>query len=75
MKIEVVTRYSVDDPLMNGDYCSVEIRNDGKLLASYGDSYHDSGKEKAKGFIDAWLLFCPDEPKHIDFKSVADYQD
>lgn len=36
----------------SGDYLEVRIFVEGRLAATYGDAYHDKGREKAVGFIE-----------------------
>lgn len=54
MKIEIRIHYQKEDKEFLGDYSSVEVfENDGdyKLIASFGDAYHDHGEEKAEFFV------------------------
>ncbi len=47
-----VTHYPEDDPKGNGDYYDIELLDaEGKVIATFGDYYHDKGQEKAEGFI------------------------
>lgn len=47
-----VMHYAEDDPKCWGDYYSVTLKDGlGEIIAHFGDSYHDRGREKAEGFI------------------------
>ncbi len=59
--VKVITHYYKDDVNYTGDYDSVEIQINNTPVVLFGDSYHDKGKEKAQGFIEACLYFMPDE--------------
>lgn len=51
MKLIVVTHYAFGG--IGGDYESVSIESEqGEVLKSYGDYYHDKGDEKVQGFLD-----------------------
>ena len=53
MKLEIVTHFSIEDTDCGGDYYSIDVvAPDGKAIASYGDYYHDKGREKVEGFLD-----------------------
>lgn len=69
-KIEVVTHYFEDDPNFYGDYAFITIEEDGKVVKTFGDYYHDKGKEKAEGFI-AGLEYSGVE-FDITYKKIAD---
>lgn len=58
MQIEIITHYSKDDPQCNGDYRSVDVKIDGKMIESYGDSYHEKGDIRAESFVEGvkWAL-------------------
>lgn len=51
--IRIITVYSrrADDGGPSGDYRSVEVWFDFQLVATYGDEYHDKGKDKASAFV------------------------
>lgn len=53
LNIEIITHYAEDDEEFNSDYYSIDLMINGKLAATYGDYYHDKGKEKVEGFFDA----------------------
>ena len=55
MIITVATYYAKDDP--HGDYLGIRIYKDREMLVQYGDFYHDSGREKAEGFIECYRRF------------------
>jgi hypothetical protein len=74
IEFKEVVHYSKTDVYFGGDYREIEIFMNGDLVASYGDHYHDKGREKADGFYDAisivletgtWTWFC---------EAVADYE-
>lgn len=52
--ITKIIHYWEEDKEFQGDYASIELIRDDthKIIATYGDSYHDNGREKAEGFID-----------------------
>lgn len=51
-KIKIITHYAEDDPSCENDYYQIEIFVNDKLVKTYGDQYHDKGREKAQGFMD-----------------------
>lgn len=68
----VTMHYATNDPEFTSDYCAIDIKIDGITLAEYGDSYHDRGRDKAEGFVDALKIFHPDwQIQHV---KVADYE-
>lgn len=72
-KIKVITHFFDDDPDCTGDYSSVTIELNGKIVASYGDYYHSKGRERADGFVDAIKLIYPSAT--IVYENVADDDD
>ena len=52
MKIFIIySEYPSEDDI-GGDEWGIQVELDGKIVAEYGDYYHDKGSEKAIGFID-----------------------
>jgi hypothetical protein len=52
IKLTQVIHFDEDDKTFGGDYFSVELKDEnGKVIAAYGDCYHDKGAEKVEGFI------------------------
>ena len=73
--VRVHTRYPTDDPECMTDYCEVQIflNEDDTPTRVYGDDYHDSGREKAAGFLDALRdVFGSD--LEVESTKVADYE-
>lgn len=70
MNVKVITHYKEEDVYFKDDYCDIEILIDGKPVIYFGDHYHDKGREKSKGFIEACLYFFPDV--EIEKENVAD---
>lgn len=50
-KIEIVTIYPDHDPECVGDYESVEVEFDGKVVIRFGDYYHEKGDVRADAFV------------------------
>ncbi len=69
-KVKVITHYDKKDTTFSGDYCSIDIEINGIPVVSFGDHYHDHGREKCQGFIEACLYFIPDI--EIERINVAD---
>lgn len=68
----IVTHYSKDDLECEYDYIDIAILEDGILIQEYGDSYHDKGKEKTEGFIDAIIHVYGKKNILVHKKNVAD---
>jgi len=68
----VITHFFADDTSCGGDYVWIEIVEGDKQLARYGDSYHDSGEEKAEGYLDACKDIYGADNINVIYKSVAD---
>ena len=43
-----------DEDDFGTDEWAIHLELNGKVIAEYGDYYHDKGSEKAKGFIDGY---------------------
>lgn len=71
MKLTQVTHYSEDDTKFWGDYYSVELLKDDKVIASYGDHYHEKGEERLQGFI-AGIEWATGEKVELTHKKIAD---
>lgn len=56
MKVEIVTHYAEEDTDFSGDYYSVDVKINGKVVRHYSDHYHDKGAEKADSFVDGYLF-------------------
>ena len=72
MTLTIITHYAENDPEFTSDYHSIGIYIDGELVREYGDSYHDKGKEKVEGYLNA--LDDLTMLDAIEHKSVADYE-
>lgn len=72
IEILIITHYAKDDPQFVYDYCDIEIFVDGKLVKEYGDYYHDNGKEKVEGFIDAYKDIYGKDTIFVLERDVAD---
>jgi hypothetical protein len=55
-----ITRYGDDDPEGDCDYYEIILKAGKKTLATFGDSYHDRGWERADGFIQGLRVVYPD---------------
>lgn len=79
MEIKIITHFPTDDEDCNGDYYDVEVQIDGKVVASFGDYYHDKGQDKAEawkdGYIAAMEQLAPTTQVTVDYDSVADRDD
>lgn len=51
MTITRITQYCKDDPEFFGDYTAITLKLGRKVIASFGDGYHDRGYEKSEGFL------------------------
>lgn len=52
IKITQIMHYQKEDTGCGGDYYDIELQDsEGKVIATFGDYYHDKGEEKAEGFI------------------------
>jgi len=71
LKFNVIEHHPDDDPDCGGDYTDIEIVYSGVKIASYGDSYHDQGSEKVKGFIDGVRWMTGESPE-VEYNDVAD---
>jgi hypothetical protein len=49
--LNVVTHYNKE---CGGDYTKITVEMDGTVLAEFGDQYHDKGKDKVYGYIQAF---------------------
>lgn len=56
--------------LCSGDYWGYSVLIGDEEVASYGDSYHDKGREKAGGFVDGLRYLHPDIV--VEYKYIAD---
>lgn len=70
MKLKVITHFEKEDINFQGDYWDIEVFVDDKPAVIFGDHYHDKGKDKCTGFIQACLYFFPDV--EIEKLNVAD---
>lgn len=73
--ITVVTHFLESDEDCSSDYVSVEVFINGKPVASYGDSYHEKGKENAEGFIAGLIYAYGQENCAVDQVNKADIQE
>lgn len=73
-QLKIVTHYFRTDPQFLGDYTSVEIYLDAVKLVEYGDAYHDKGRDKAQGFVDAVTALVGAENINMCHEQVADYE-
>lgn len=51
--LEIVTYFREDDFDFGGDYDGIRIFENGKVIRTYGDHYHDKGRERSQGYLDA----------------------
>jgi hypothetical protein len=56
--LTAVYHYFKDDTDCDEDYAKIELLHGKQVIATWGDSYHDKGAEKLKGFIEGveWAL-------------------
>lgn len=71
IKVKLVTHHQDWDKECDCDYISVDVVKDAKIIAHFGDAYHDSGLDKARGFIKG-LKYAFDEEVVVEKISVAD---
>ena len=72
MKITQVIHYAEDDLNFGGDYYSVTLEDSlGRLIAHFGDSYHDRGIERAEGFI-AGVAYATGKAVPVVILEIAD---
>jgi len=71
MRAAVVYHYSVDDPKFTGDYYEIELFMEGSCVATWGDDYHDKGREKLAGFIQG-VEWAKGEKVYIERINMAD---
>ena len=57
MKVQIIEHFPKDDPECGGDYWLIEVYIGDEKIVTYGDHYHESGQQKAEGFIDG-LRHC-----------------
>jgi hypothetical protein len=74
MKFKIVTT----DPYGGSDYYQVfVVENDERVLASFGDEYHDKGLDKAQGYLEGYLdakgLKCDYEHDEVIVGEDGDY--
>lgn len=72
MKIKKVVHYAEDDKEFVGDYYSIELFINGKLVKKFGDWYHDKGDEKCDAFIDGVTYFKYEEDIDYELEEIAD---
>lgn len=75
MKYTILTHYAKKEKNQLGDYYYVTIHKGAKkepIMKTYGDQYHDQGKEKAQGFKDAVMIYEPDAI--FEYKNVWDVE-
>jgi hypothetical protein len=51
LNIEAVYHYFKDDVDCSSDYTSIDVYFDDELKHSFGDHYHDKGREKLEGIL------------------------
>ena len=74
MKATIIYRHQKEDTDCGGDYYAIKLQLNGETVAEFGDSYHDSGYEKAIGFIQG-VEYITKEKISIDYESIADFID
>lgn len=67
-----VVHYSKDDEECQGEYWQIDIFKDGILIVTYGDHYHDKGREKAEGFYDAISKVLEAGTWSWEYEEIAD---
>lgn len=72
-QIQIITHYNKNDEDFSGDYTSVHIDIDNKVVAEFGDSYHDKGIKKAEGFING-LEWAFDVKFIVEYVEKNDYE-
>jgi len=45
-----------DEDHVGGDYYGVRVYIEGELKRTYGDYYHDKGREKANAFVEGYAM-------------------
>lgn len=76
--VTVITHFDKDeDPDCSGDYREIEIKIEDEFttwIETYGDAYHDRGKEKVEGFIDGLKYAFGKRNVKVKYISVADWE-
>ena len=71
--VQQVIHYDKDDKEFVYDYHSIDLLVDDKKVVSYGDYCHDSGREKAIGFVDALkFVYGKNNVEVLDVIRIAD---
>ena len=70
--ISIINHYFEDDEHCIGDYVKVDVEVNARIVAEYGDAAHDSGEERAKGFVDALQYIYGEENTKVYLEYVAD---
>ena len=68
-----LTHFDKDDEDFGGDYASVSIFVNGKEVITYGDHYHEKGRERAEAFIEG-LEYALDVKAKITQEKIADWE-
>ena len=72
MKITQIIHYAEDDSKFERDYYSIVLKDStGKTIATFGDNYHDSGMERAEGFI-AGIAWATENIVELLIEEIAD---
>jgi len=53
IRVRIISHHDPEDMDGGGDECGVSVFVNDMCVAQYGDYYHDKGREKAIGFVDA----------------------
>lgn len=70
--ITQIIHYSEDDKDFGGDYYSIQLKDDtNKVIASFGDWYHDHGMQKVDGFI-AGIEYATNKKVKLTTVELAD---
>ena len=70
----ITTHYYEDDKEMHRDYAEITIEDEeGKIIAHYGDDYHEKGWDRSEGFVDGVKYLLGDKGFELTAKRIADY--
>ena len=69
--IKVITHFFDNDPECGGDYQSIEVIINNKLVEEYGDYYHDHSQDKIEGFLNG-LKWCLGKIPKVKYITKAD---
>lgn len=55
MKFKIVSQFEKEEDF-GGDCIGYQVELDGKVIAEFGDDYHDKGYEKSEAFVEGYCF-------------------